>query len=221
MLLDRGVEGSILVVPPTARGCMRLLSRSRLAVTWLACALMLFAGAFLAARAIRENELAAATPALMRNATLVEGVRYVTAAQALDAAKAENSAAPIFIDVRTSKEFAAAHISGALNIQVFVLPDLVGQLPRDRAWVLYCACPDDRLAIQGAAAIGSAHPSNAVVLQHGLEAWRHAGGEVTTAGDVTAVASEGCGCSVGAEAVKLWIIGRAQADEQEAEGRTR
>ena len=194
-------------MPPDVR---RLMTRSWLTVAWAACALGVFAAGFWAAQAVRTANSAAATPALAREAMTVDGVRFVTAGQVIVARRAESTTAPIFVDVRTSDEFAAAHISGALNIQVFQLPDVAAQLPRDRAWVLYCACPDDRLARFGAGAIAAGGLPNAVVLEHGLKAWVEAGGEFTTGGDLEAAANAGCGCSVGAEALKLWVIGRAQ-----------
>jgi rhodanese-related sulfurtransferase len=147
-------------------------------------------------------------PLLVRTAATVDDLRFVTASQVLDAYVADEANKPVFIDVRTSAEFAAAHVSGALNIQDFQIPDAISSLPREQAWVLYCTCPDDHLAKWGAAAIGQAGFGNALVLEQGLQAWHNAGGPITTSGD-NAI-SQGCGCSVEADAFKLWAIDRAQ-----------
>lgn len=175
---------------------------------WIGLIAVVFVGSFVAVRTVRNGE-AEPTPALVRNAVTVEDVRFVTADQLLEANREAESAKPVIVDVRTSGEFAAAHIASAINIQDFQLPDAVSTLPRDRAWVLYCTCPDDRLAKWGAAAIDHAGFSNGVVLQQGLQAWQQAGGPMTISDDPGAV-RQGCGCSVEAPAVKLWAIGKAQ-----------
>ena len=87
----------------------------------------------------------------MRSAQIVDGLRYVTADQAVHAA--HESTVPVFVDVRTSEEFGTKHIQGALNIQDFQVPDAIPTLPADRAWVMYCTCPDDHLAKWAAAAV--------------------------------------------------------------------
>jgi len=179
---------------------------------WIAIACLVFVGSFAAVRALRTPP-EPATPALVRNAVLADGVRFVTAGQLLEATAANEAAQPVIIDVRTSDEFSAAHISGALNIQDFQLPDAMSTLPGDRVWVLYCTCPDDRLAKWGAAAINQDGFSNAVVLQQGFQAWQAAGGPVTTSANSDAV-SQGCGCSVEAEANKLFAIN--WSDQHEA-----
>jgi rhodanese-related sulfurtransferase len=178
---------------------------------WLGVALLVFGGSFLGTRVVRTGEPTSAPiePALVRDAIQLDDARFVTAQQVLEASAASDPAKPVMIDVRTSREFAAAHITGALNIQDFQLPDAVTTLPRGQPWVLYCTCSDDRLARWGAAAIERSGYPYAVVLQHGFQSWQEAGGPITTSGDEGAI-QQGCGCSVEADAFKLWAIGRAQ-----------
>jgi rhodanese-related sulfurtransferase len=178
---------------------------------WVGLFAVVFVGSFVAARTVRSDAVAPSTPALVREAVTVDDIRFVTANQLLEAAQGSEPTRPVIIDVRTSDEFAAAHIAGALNIEDFQLPNVVTTLPADRAWALYCTCPDDRLAKWGAGAVQRAGFSNGVVLQQGLQAWQQAGGPMTLSNDPNAV-SQGCGCSIEAPAVKLWAI--AKAEEQ-------
>jgi rhodanese-related sulfurtransferase len=179
---------------------------------WIGLIAVVFAGSFFAVRTVRTGE-AEPTPALVRNAVVVDDVHFVTADQVLEANRAAEPAKPVIVDVRTTGEFASAHIAGAMNIQDFQLPDALPNLPRDRAWVLYCTCPDDRLAKWGAAAIEAAGFPNGLVLQQGLSAWQQAGGPMTLSNDPNAVQT-GCGCSIEAPAVKLWAIAKAEEREQ-------
>jgi len=182
---------------------------------WGGLIAVVFVGSFITSRTIVRTGGAESTPALVRNAVTVDDVRFVTADQLLEANREAESARPVFVDVRTTGEFAAAHIAGAINIQDFELPDALPTLPGDRAWVLYCTCPDDRLAKWGASAIDHAGFSNGVVLQQGLQAWRQAGGPMTLSNDPNAVQT-GCGCAVEAPAVKLWAIAKAQEQASQA-----
>jgi rhodanese-related sulfurtransferase len=188
-----------------------MMARARLYLFgWVVIGALIFVGSFAVVRAARTPS-EPAPPALVRNSVLADGVRFVTAGQLLEATAASESARPVIIDVRTSDEFAAAHISGALNIQDFQLPDAMSTLPGDRVWVLYCTCPDDRLAKWGAAAVTEDGFSNAVVLQQGFQAWQAAGGPVTT--NNSDAVSQGCGCTVEAEANKLFAINWSEQHE--------
>jgi rhodanese-related sulfurtransferase len=157
---------------------------------WLGIGLLIFAGSFVAGRAVNQTAADASTPELVRAATVVEDTRSVTASQVLDAYHGAAANQPLIIDVRTSAEFAAAHVSGAVNIQDFQLPDTITTLPRDHAWVLYCTCPDDRLARWGVAAIQRAGYVNGLVLRQGLQGWQEAGGPITTQRGVAATKAE-------------------------------
>jgi rhodanese-related sulfurtransferase len=181
---------------------------------WIALIAVVFVGSFVASRTVRVGQ-AESPPALVRQAITVDDIRFVTADQLLEANRAAESARPVIVDVRTTGEFAAAHIAGAMNIQDFQLPDAISTLPRDRAWVLYCTCPDDRLAKWGVSAIDHAGFSNGVVLQQGLQAWQQAGGAMILSDDPNAVRT-GCGCAVEAPAVKLWAIAKAEEQDSQA-----
>jgi rhodanese-related sulfurtransferase len=172
---------------------------------WIALVGVIFVGSFVGGRTVRTADVQVVMPELVRNAHLVEGIRFVTAEQVLQASASE----PVIIDVRTSGEYAAAHIAGAMNIQDFQLPDAAATLPGDRAWVLYCTCPDDRLAKWGAAAMQQDGFPNALVLQQGFQAWQDAGGPIIAAPG-SDIAAQGCGCNVEAEANKLFVMNKAQ-----------
>ena len=45
----------------------------------------------------------------------------------------------VVIDVRTTKEYAQKHVSGALNIPVEEISKTVARVPRDKVLVIYCA----------------------------------------------------------------------------------
>ena len=172
----------------------------------LAAVVVVFAAGFWGARELRSRLDTPPVPALVRIAHTVDGIRFVTADQAIAAGSAEPR--PVFIDVRTSTEFSALHIRGALNVQDFQIPDMVSRLPADTAWVMYCTCPDDHLAKWAVSAVETTGVPNAVVLEHGLQAWQVAGGEVAVPDGADAAVQQGCGCSLGANAIKLWAIER-------------
>lgn len=171
----------------------------------------IFVAGFMVAREVRASLQTVSVPSLVRSAQIVDGLRYVTADQAIQATR--QSTAPVFVDVRTSQEFGTKHIQGALNIQDFQVPDAIPTLPNDRAWVMYCTCPDDHLAKWAAAAVEATGLPNAVVLEHGLQGWQTAGGEVVVPEGVDPAVQQGCGCTLGAPAVKLWALEHFQAPD--------
>jgi rhodanese-related sulfurtransferase len=173
--------------------------------------LAVFVGGFWMAREARALISAPTLPSLVRSAQTIDGLRFVSADQAVAAARTSPETTPVFIDVRTSDEYSAVHIPGALNIQDFQIPDEVGRLPGDKAWVMYCTCPDDHLAKWAAAAVEAVGVPNAVVLEHGLQGWQTAGGQVAVPDGSDPALQQGCGCTLGAPAVKLWAIERFQA----------
>jgi rhodanese-related sulfurtransferase len=171
-----------------------------------------FAFAFWVARELSVRFNTPAPPALVNEAQTIDGIRFITANQALHASQSAQYTNPLFVDVRTSTEFEAMHIPGARNVQDFQMPDMVAEFPPDRAWVMYCTCPDDRLAKWAVDAVQHMGRSNAVVLQHGLGAWQAVGGDVAVPDGADGAVRQGCGCTLGAEAVKLWALDRAQSD---------
>jgi NADPH-dependent 2,4-dienoyl-CoA reductase/sulfur reductase-like enzyme/rhodanese-related sulfurtransferase len=56
----------------------------------------------------------------------------------VDVEKALEGERPFLVDVRTAQEFASGHIPGAVNIPVDELRSRLGELPRDRAFAVYC-----------------------------------------------------------------------------------
>ncbi len=88
---------------------------------------------------------------------------------------------PLFVDVRSTKEFAAGHISGAINIPVENMGQGWETLPKNRTIVLYESgrstgdiCAASRAA--GRSLLTHGYPFEHVkVYQDGLEGWEKAG----------------------------------------------
>ena len=78
------------------------------------------------------------------------------------------------IDVRPPKEYAQAHIAGALNIPLDKLTQQLKQLPRDREVVAYCRGPWCVLSYEAVARLRKAG-IEARRLEDGLPEWRRAG----------------------------------------------
>ncbi|ACO47513.2 rhodanese-like domain-containing protein [Deinococcus deserti] len=84
--------------------------------------------------------------------------------------------APVTVDVRSSEEFEAGHVDGALNIPITDLPQRLGELPKDRPVVTYCnmfhpgASRGEKAAAQ-LLELGF----DAGVLEGGYPAWKDAG----------------------------------------------
>lgn len=72
---------------------------------------------------------AAADPAL-------ESARRIPREEAIRLVK-ENKA--IFVDVRTKESYAAEHIKGALSFPLSDLPARMGELPKNKLIITYCA----------------------------------------------------------------------------------
>lgn len=179
--------------------------------SWVGIAIVLvgivFAGSFLAGKAIRTAIAAPAMSPLVRDAQVIDDIRYVTADQAL---QRTGEHAPLFIDLRTPDEFDVVHIEGAINIPESELLAALPTLPHDRPLVVYCTCPDDRISIRAAEVLQNRGLNNVVVLKYGLAAWEQTGGAIFTDGSADALANLGCGCSVKAEAIKLWAIEQSE-----------
>ena len=67
---------------------------------------------------------------------LVERTDRITAGALAEQLRAP--APPVLVDVRTASEWTDAHIDGAVNLPLAQLTERVGELPSDRAMVLYC-----------------------------------------------------------------------------------
>ena len=59
--------------------------------------------------------------------------------ETLRAAHSAVDSGAVIIDVRTTKEYAQKHVSGALNIPVEEISKSVARVPRDKELVIYCA----------------------------------------------------------------------------------
>jgi len=68
---------------------------------------------------------------------LLERTERITAGSLAEQLRA--SAPPVLVDVRTAREWSEAHIDGALNLPLAHLIERAGELPSDRAAVVYCA----------------------------------------------------------------------------------
>ncbi|RZI55955.1 MAG: sulfurtransferase [Rubrivivax sp.] len=89
------------------------------------------------------------------------------------AALVEQDMAPLFIDVRSDPGRAAdpRTLPGALNIPLTRLSEYAGQLPDDRLLVLYCNCPNEVSAIQGAHELLKRGHPRVLALDGGLDGW--------------------------------------------------
>ncbi|WP_067277774.1 VTT domain-containing protein [Mitsuaria sp. 7] len=89
------------------------------------------------------------------------------------AALCEQDMAPLFIDVRSDPGRAAdpRTLPGALNIPLTRLPEYAEQLPDDRLLVLYCNCPNEVSAIQGAHELMKRGHARVLALDGGLDGW--------------------------------------------------
>lgn len=97
-------------------------------------------------------------------ANVLRGDMPVAGWSALDSADA------LLVDVREPFEFAADHLDGALNIPLGELRDRLGELPRDRGLMVYCAIGE------------RAYAAVRILVQHGFRACNLSGGYVTYCG---------------------------------------
>jgi hydroxyacylglutathione hydrolase len=68
---------------------------------------------------------------------LIGRVDRITAGSAAEQLGAPDP--PLLLDVRTTREYGEAHIEGAVNVPLSQLAGGIGELPTDRAIVVYCA----------------------------------------------------------------------------------
>ncbi|HEY8998130.1 MAG TPA: rhodanese-like domain-containing protein, partial [Edaphobacter sp.] len=87
-------------------------------------------------------------------------------------------ASPLLVDVRTSDEWQAGHIPGALNLPLGELPRRIGELPTDREVVTICG---GGYRASAAASLIARHGIRASVLRGGMEAWERQNLAITTA----------------------------------------
>lgn len=92
-------------------------------------------------------------------------------------AAARRSAGDLMLDVRELSEWAGGHVPGAVHIPYPQLRARLGELPRDRPVVAYCA---SGVRSSLAASLLAADGREVRNLRGGLAAWRRAGLEVAT-----------------------------------------
>lgn len=85
----------------------------------------------------------------------------------------EGPRSPVIIDVRPPSSVLVdpRQIPGALNVEFARIEAYARELPRDREVVLYCNCPDEASAAQGALLLAAAGVRRARPLAGGLDAW--------------------------------------------------
>ncbi|MDH0866847.1 VTT domain-containing protein [Mitsuaria sp. GD03876] len=89
------------------------------------------------------------------------------------AALVDQDMAPLFIDVRSDpgRDADPRTLPGALNIPLTRLPEYADQLPDDRLLVLYCNCPNEVSAVQGAHELLQRGHARVLALDGGLDGW--------------------------------------------------
>lgn len=87
----------------------------------------------------------------------------------------------VFVDVRSSDDFAKGHIQSARNIPLLEVETRAGELPKDTTLVVYeagTAAGDVCAAAKSAARVLISRGHKAVVYQDGLKDWEKSGGAV-------------------------------------------
>jgi rhodanese-related sulfurtransferase len=79
------------------------------------------------------------------------------------------------IDVRDAADYASAHIPGALQIPLARIEAEIPYLPKDKAIVTYCTCPNEESSGAAVEILAHAGISNAWALHGGLVPWRKHG----------------------------------------------
>lgn len=88
---------------------------------------------------------------------------------------------PVVVDVRAPDEYAAGHVTGAINIPAGELSERYAEIPNDRPVVTYCNMqhPGTSRGERSAELLRS-HGYQAYALEGGFPAWRTAGLPVST-----------------------------------------
>ncbi|HTP20079.1 MAG TPA: rhodanese-like domain-containing protein [Solirubrobacteraceae bacterium] len=104
---------------------------------------------------------------------LVGRVERITAGSVAEQLRAPDP--PLLLDVRTAREYGDAHVDGAVNVPLSQLADCLGELPSDRAIVVYCASGyRSAIAVSMLRREGLARVANLV---GGLAAWQEVGAD--------------------------------------------
>jgi cytochrome c oxidase cbb3-type subunit 3 len=91
----------------------------------------------------------------------------------------DNGSAVILLDARPASDYVLGHISGAISVPFYQVPEVVDALPQDVWIIAYCGCPH---AVSGQAfdALAAAGFTKIGVLDEGYYVWRDRGYPVTT-----------------------------------------
>lgn len=111
--------------------------------------------------------LAGAMQALEAAPELIERTLRITAGVLAQQLRSEQP--PLVVDVRTEHEWREERIDGAVNVPLSRLAERIGELPRDRSIVLYCAS-GYRAAIAASMLLREQH-GDVLDLVGGLPAW--------------------------------------------------
>jgi len=97
----------------------------------------------------------------------------------------QTGAAPLIIDVRspTARALDPRWIPGAIHVPLPDVSQHIGELPRDRDIILYCACPSEASAARVAKLLMNHGFKKVRPLYGGLDAWIAAGYAVSTAAE--------------------------------------
>lgn len=114
---------------------------------------------------------AAAAPAPKDTAA----VARVSIAQAIGAAPGGSM---VIVDVRPPGQRSLGHIRGDIYVPLDQLEGAQPKLPRDKQLVLYCSCPAEEEALEGARILLKAGTARVAALVGGYDAWRAAGGPI-------------------------------------------
>lgn len=93
----------------------------------------------------------------------------------LAATQLMNRERAVVIDVSTSDEFAAGHVSGAKSLPLADIKEGAAALPKNKALPLIVVCATGARSPRAVAELKKLGYENAQVLQGGLRAWREAG----------------------------------------------
>ena len=149
---------------------MKKASFAAAALTALAFSILFFAGCADPAQGSPASQQPAAptVPVSMSSG----GFALVEVA---DAGNAIRNGSAIAVDVRSTQQFEAGRISGAIHIPFSQVAMRASELPKDKLIVLYCTCPSEESSGGAAQMLASVGVTNAAALRGGLNAWMQAG----------------------------------------------
>jgi rhodanese-related sulfurtransferase len=103
-------------------------------------------------------------------------VQEITAADLLADLRGDDAARPFLLDIREPYERNQGHIADDAFIPMNSLPARLGELPRDREIVVYCAHGNRSYSVTGWLAQQGFHAAS---LKGGIAAWQTYGGAIS------------------------------------------